>query len=176
MFAYSSDTSVIPSLSFSKAELLYATLFLLKDISNSDTSTQIEMVEMRHYLNQIKDKVLLAAYNGSLNDIGIETPREPTKATEAKKTAIPPMSELKARFPTLSEDEIREIFEKAQKDRDKEEAKKMAEKKPEPHPPPSFVITDSNRNGFSSPPNPKDNPTKPDGKQNSQKFASMLGL
>ena len=176
MFSYSSDTSVIPSLTFSKAELLYAAIFLLKDIANSDTSTKIEMVEMRHYLNQINDKVLLAAYNGSLNDIGIETPHEPKVSPEAQKTAIPPMSELKAKFPTLSEEEIREIFEKAQNDREKEEAKKMAEKKPEPPTPPSFVITDSNRNGFSLPPNPKDNPTKPDGKQNSQKFASMLGL
>ena len=176
MFSYSSDTSVIPSLTFSKAELLYAALFLLKDISNSDTSTQIEMVEMRHYLNQIKDKVLLAAYNGSLNDIGIETPPEPKTPPEAKKTAIPPMSELKAKFPTLSEEEIREIFEKAQKEREKEEAKKMAEKKPEPPPPQSFVITDSSRVGFSANNSQPTKPTNQKEKENSQKFASLLGL
>ena len=66
MFNYSSSETVIPTLSFTKAELIYAVSVLLEEIPDTDNSTRIEMVEVRHYLNQIKDKVSMALTDGAI--------------------------------------------------------------------------------------------------------------
>lgn len=143
MFTYSSDTTVIPSLTFTKAELVYAVGILLADLPASDNSTKIEMVEVRHYLNLIKEKVTLAAYDGTLK--GLLCPSEekdvqsaPIPSKEPENPSLPPMDELRKQFPTLSEDEIREIVEKAREERKKEEEVKEADTSQPIPPKPSF--------------------------------------
>ena len=139
MFIYSSDETVIPSLTFTKAELAYALFILLKDIPITNTSTKLEMVEIRHYLNQIKDKVLLASYDGELKKAMEEEISSSTKEElphEEPTPAIPSMVELKEQFPTLSETEIEEILSSIQKE--KEQGKDS--KKTHMPPSPSFLL------------------------------------
>ena len=114
MFPVLSDTT-IPSLTFTKAELVYALSVLMPDIPANDNHTLLELVELRFYLNRIKEKVAQAASNGMLeramplpdNEVCKDTPPEP------KAAPMPTMSELRTRFPTLSEEEIQEVLEKA---------------------------------------------------------------
>ena len=113
MFSFVPADSVIPSLLFTKAELVYAVSVVLADLKDTDDHTKIEMVEMRHFLNQIKDKVVMAAHNGELKapsfhcgQFGKDEPRQERKP--------PSISELKVQFPTLSEQEIKEIIDKSQ--------------------------------------------------------------
>lgn len=112
MFSFVPIDSVIPSLLFTKAELVYAVSVVLADLKDTDDHTKIEMVEMRHFLNQIKDKVVMAAHNGELKapsfpcgHFGKDEPRPERR--------LPSISELKSQFPTLSEQEIEEILAKS---------------------------------------------------------------
>lgn len=182
MFTYSSSDTVIPTLTFSKAELVYLLKFLINNIPNSNTSTQIEMVEVRHYLNQIKERVLKAAYDGELKDIVSASPQTQTQTLNNAQSPSPPqkreqvpslpsLKELKEKFPTLTEDEIKGILKETQHEREMQKAKEEAEAKSQIPKPPSFIAREDDSG---SPSNPISDYNK-EQRENSQKFASMLG-
>ena len=180
MFAYSSDTSVIPSLSFSKAELAYALFVLMKDIPLSNTSTGIELVEVRHYLNQIGDKVLLSTHDGTLKQavaesIGIGAGVKDEESDNKKsKPYVPTMEELKRQFPNLSESEISDILESAkqeQRKKDEEEREKNT-----PPPVPSFRVKPKPDGTGSPVPEATQKPSvSEDDIDESERFARLLG-
>ena len=164
MFNFCSSDTVIPSLTFTKAELVYAMTILMADIPPTDHSTRIEMVELRHYLNQIKDKVALAAVDGTLRGgmAASEAKGVEVSPQDEKNAPMPSMSELRAQFPTLTDVEFNEVVSKARKERMKEEDRKRASLPAPPHP--SFVA--------------KGNVTTmgvSESKKNSQRFAQLLG-
>ena len=176
MFAYASSDIVIPSLTFTKAELVYAVAVLMADLSPLDNSTKIEMVEVRHYLNQIKGKVAQALSDGTIGRAMANPDALPDKDTVPKPQGprMPSMDELRRRFPNLSEEEIKEVLEKAKAEQEK---KAMEEQKTRPTSPPSFiakphVVTEAEMLAATAP--PLTEKQKQD-RENSRKFASMLG-
>ena len=153
MAIYSSDPTVIPSLLFTKAELVYIVTQLTAELPANDNSTQLEMVELRHYCNLIKEQIDSLAKKGLL-----EAPQpEKTDSPAAPQSRLPSMEELRSSFPSLTEAEIREIIERTK-----------AEQK-EPPPPPQFIRK--------PPPeqNPPLTPKAQKDKENSEQFASLLG-
>lgn len=159
MAIYSSDPTVIPSLLFTKAELVYIVTQLTAELPANDNSTQLEMVELRHYCNLIKEQIGSLAKKGLL-----EAPQpEKTDSPAAPRSRLPSMEELRSSFPSLTEAEIREIIE-----RNKAEQKEQT-KKNEPPPPPQFIRK--------PPPeqNPPLSPKAQKDKENSEQFASLLG-
>ncbi|MBO6031948.1 MAG: hypothetical protein J6Q22_10945 [Prevotella sp.] len=114
MFTYNYSDDIIPTLTFTKAELVYIVSVILSDLKPTDDHTKIEMVELRHYVNKIRDKVVLAAHQGTLKEqtFGTEEPKEEKKKEEEKKK-LPSIKELKEKFPTLAESEIEEIIRNA---------------------------------------------------------------
>lgn len=145
MFAYSSDTEILPSLTFTKAELVYAAFVLLDDIPITNNSTEIELVEMRHYLNLIRDKVTLSTYDGSLRkavEDFCKTHEEKAQDKEEEPVDIPSapsMEELKKQFPNLTEAEIAEVLAAELSDRRRRKAEEDAKKKDEEPTKPSFI-------------------------------------
>ena len=95
MFSFVPVDSVIPSLIFTKAELVYALTQLLDNIPNTDNSTRIEMVELRHYLNLIKDRVLLALADGTI--------RRGTMLSGEKQVEDTPKVEKQLEGPSMAE-------------------------------------------------------------------------
>lgn len=184
MFPLGTTTPTLPSLTFTKAELVYALAVLMADIPANDNQTRLELVEIRHYLNQIKDKVQQAVSDGTLerampipgDGAGKDTPPNP------KPAPMPSMSELRAKFPTLSEKEIREVLENAKKERLNESSSKkepIDDASPPPYssfiakPKPKATATDSAQSPkFSPPPLSKSEEKQ---RENSRKFAEMLG-
>lgn len=176
MFAYASSDTVIPSLTFTKAELVYAVAVLMADLSPLDNSTKIEMVEVRHYLNQIKGKVAQALSDGTIGRAMANPDALPDKDTvpKPKEPRMPSMDELRRQFPNLSEEEIKEVLAKAKAERAKNEEEERKSQKP---PLPSFVakphvVTEAEMLAATAP--PLTEKQKQD-RENSRKFASMLG-
>lgn len=174
MFSYSSMPEVLPSLTFTKAELVYALTRLLKDVDNNDNSTKIELVELRHYLNLIKDDISSAAIRRELS-LGKQSPTPtapPTVVKEEPKKPIPSMAELKKQFPSLAEDEIKSIIANVRREAEKE--RRQQEEHLPPPPPPNFIaaseddLTPLNDKAIATPHDDKD-------RENAQKFASLLG-
>ena len=174
MFAHCPVDTVIPSLTFTKAELVYVLGILLKDVDAIDNSTQIEMVEVRHYMNQIKDRVNMAIADGTVKRVlaHSETKEMDDASTKSQEPVALSMTDLRQEFPSLSEEEIRDILDKAKDERKKEEEE---EEKKKPPPPPSFVVK-----------MPKKQSTNPietvsltseerKRRENSRKFVQMLG-
>ena len=184
MFEYSTSDTVIPTLSFTKAELAYAIFVLMKDLSVTDTTTKIEMVEVRHYLNQIGDKVLMSTHDGSLKNsisesIGLETKKEDGNLKE-EKNKMPSIEELKKQFPTLSEEEIKEVLntvrieqqiaaKEGEKKDDIPEKSSFFAKPKIPHEGSEMVSHETNENG------PTAAMTVDRDKETSEKFARLLG-
>lgn len=173
MFPYSSSETVIPTLTFTKAELVYAIAKLLQGVPDTDNSTRIEMVELRHYLNQIKDRVLLALEDGTIGRAMVHSHQESKEdaINQEKRPEPPSMAVLKGQFPNLSEDEIKEVLEKA-----KSEQMKMSEGKREqaPPPPPSFIANNIQEE-IQKPVVPLPlSPKEKKDRENSRKFAQML--
>lgn len=170
MYTLSSQTEILPSLTFTKAELVYALVFLMSDMSNRDNSTRIEMVELRHYLNQVKGQILQAIRDGAL-DKGL--PNVPKK-TE-KVSSIPSMTELRGKFPNLSDDEILEILLSVKKE---QEEKRLAEAEKEV-PVPEFIVRDppAEMKGYSNEKvsSGEKMSKKEKDRENARKFASLLG-
>ena len=174
MFSYSSDETVIPSLSFTKAELVYLLFVLMRDVPFTNNSAQIELVEARHYLNQIKERVILATHNDELKSaiadaIGIKTDKD--RGTVKSSDKIPDVKDLKSRFQTLTEEEILEIITSSQ-----EEAKDLPPKQPqlisrytssEPQEQSESSQNDEKRSVYT--------PSSGTDKETSKKFASLLG-
>ena len=174
MFTYSYSNAVIPTLTFTKAELVYTLITLLKSIPPTDDTTPIEMVEVRHFLNQNRDLIAASIKNGSIAaampfEDNSKATTTPAAANASAPSKMPSMRELQKQFPSLSEEEIKSIL----ADSEKESAKNnhtsisipnvstfIGEEKPKP-------VT----------PFPKDNLSKEEqkNKDNSEKFASMLG-
>ena len=174
MFAYSSSETVIPSLVFTKAELVYALTQLLDNIPNTDNSTRIEMVELRHYLNLIKDNVLLALADGTIRrgtTLSGEKHVEDTPKVE-KRPEGPSIADLKRQFPNLSEEEIREVLDKA---REEQRRKAEEERKNAPAPPPSFIAKPEEVEEGKPIDKPVLTPQAKKDRENSKKFAQMLG-
>lgn len=174
MFAYSSSETVIPSLVFTKAELVYALTKLLNDIPNTDNSTRIEMVELRHYLNLIKDRVLLALADGTIRrgtTLSGEKQVEDAPKVE-KRQEGPSMADLKRQFPTLTEEEIREVLDRARAEQKK---KAEEERKNAPPPPPSFIAKPEEVEEGKPIEQPILTPQAKKDMENSKKFAQMLG-
>ena len=174
MFAYSSSETIIPSLVFTKAELVYALTQLLNDIPNTDNSTRIEMVELRHYLNLIKDRVLLALADGTIRrgtTLSGEKQVEDTPKVE-KRPEGPSMADLKRQFPNLSEEEIREVLDRARAEQRK---KAEEERKNAPPPPPSFIAKPEEVEEGKPTEQPVLTPQAKKDRENSKKFAQMLG-
>ena len=176
MFNYSSSDAVIPSLVFTKAELVYAISVLTANISPDDNSTGIEMVEIRHYLNLIKDRVALAASDGTLRKVVVATADETGNDTKSGGgiALAPSMDELRLMFPHLSNDEIREVLSNVADEREEAEEKKINVSTYRLPPSPSFIA----RQGEMEKPETMTAPmTKKQmtDKENSRKFCNMLG-
>jgi hypothetical protein len=107
MFNIFPTDSVTPTLMFTKAELVYIVTVILADLKPTDDHTKIEMVELRHYINQIRDKVVMAAHSGELKNPSTDAPQ---KKKEDKPSKLPSVKELKEKFPNLTEVEIAEII------------------------------------------------------------------
>ncbi len=174
MFSYSDSTEVLPSLTFTRAELVFALTRLLNGIGDNDNSTRIEMVELRHYLNLVKEDVDRASRSGELSlSNNLQDKGNQSNQTDAKSKKVPSMDELKRQFPSLTEAEIMSVIEKAREDTAKEDEKKRKEKG-EVKPPPSFIakseveINPQPVNAVLSEKEKKD-------KEDSKKFAGMLG-
>ena len=174
MFSYSSQETVIPSLVFTKAELVYAITQLLNDIPNTDNSTRIEMVELRHYLNLIKDKVLFALADGTIKrDTMLEEEKQEEDTPKVEKRLEgPSMADLKRQFPTLTEEEIREVLDRARAEQRK---KAEEERKNAPPPPPSFIANPEEVEEGKPIDKPVLTPQAKKDRENSKKFAQMLG-
>ena len=175
MFTYSSSEAVIPSLTFTKAELLYAISCLLKDIPDNDNSTKIEMVEVRHYLNLNQGEVSKALSEGTISRPleHSEDKKVESTDTETEAATMPSMGDLKRQFPNLSEEEIKEIIEKARIERESHKEEKEI-KSPTLPQPPSFVAKpiEESENPIMK---QKLSPKELKDIENSKKFASMLG-
>ena len=139
MFDYSTSETVIPTLVFTKAELVYLLKVILKEIPDTDNYNKIEMVEVRHYMNQIKDRVSLALADGTIGShtTHLEKKMEECTTKAEKPPEGPSIAELKRQFPTLSEAEIEEVLQSAKEERRKEEEKTKKENPPPP--PPVFM-------------------------------------
>lgn len=176
MFAYCPSETIIPSLTFTKAELIYAITVLMPEISPTDNSTRIEMVELRHYLNLIKDKVDLALADGTIGRLLANTSEKSDKDTVPKpqEPTMPSMAELRRQFPSLSEDEIKEVIENAKSERKKLEEEERMSKPPSP---PSFIAKDHivTEDEMLSSTVPTLTDKQEQDRENSRKFASMLG-
>ena len=187
---------VIPSLMFSKAELSYLLFVMMRDISINNNTERVDLVEVRHYFNQIKDKVLLSTFNGELKEavqkaVGGEGIHKENYSNgdhgtgEAKRqnnsaTGTGTIEELRKRFPTLSDTEINEILTTAKNEQMaklKEEIRQKEEKE-RAEEVPSFlrkkkrIVTEEEAGSFEF------GDGREKGKKkgtDSQKFANMLG-
>ena len=169
MFSYSNNIEVLPTLTFTRAELVYALTHLLSNINDNDNSTRLEMVELRHYLNLVRNEVEAAARKRELS-LGSIPCQRPDNGKDGMKGRQPDMAELKKKFPSLTEEEIRAVIAKARQEAEKEEADK---RKDAPPPPPSFiakseVMLDSRPKAILTPKEEKD-------RENSREFANLLG-
>ena len=188
---------LIPSLHFTKAELAYVLAVLTPSVSPTDDFTKMDMLEIRHYINLIKDKVAMSISDGSLKKAlaalvppvkadlqivataasgnGKEAPsQEGVENGDSTEERFPTMDELKKKFPSLTVAEIREIVGKVKAERERKELAAMLEKTEERNatpPPPSFIVQPKSLNGYgyASPERLAQD------KANSQRFASMLG-
>ena len=163
MYALSSQSEIIPSLIFTKAELVYALVFLMGDVSNRDNSTKIEMVELRHYLNQIKGQVSQAIRAGALDRALPVSSKQPEIAS-----GVPSLTELRKKFPNLTDDEILEILLKVKKEQDKHRQEESSTEIPIP----AFIVKEKPMDTRLS----AEEKGKPvNSKENSKKFARLLG-
>lgn len=181
MFPFPESDTTVPSLVFTKAELIYALLVLTPDISPEDNATKIEMVELRHYLNLIKDRIAKAISDGTLRQaMATSSPRaidnDAVRPSDA--TPKPTIDELRRRFPMLTQGEIEEIISNARGDRSGSEAEvhsggdsqKEAVQS-------SFVVKSPSQKGSTSatlPSRPLSDKSRRD-MENARKFASLLG-
>ena len=174
MFAHCPTDAVIPSLTFTKAELVYVLSTLLTDVADTDNSTRIALVEVRHYLNQIQDRVSLALSDGTIGRAMVHFSEKPIGDTkkQEKQPELPSMADLKRRFPTLSEDEIREVLDKA---REEQKRKEEEERKNAPPPPPSFIAKPIKEEQKEPIMQPILTPQEKKNMENSKKFAQLLG-
>lgn len=179
MFAYSSHEEIIPSLVFTKAELIYVVSVLLNSIEDTDNKTRIELVEIRHYLNQIRDRITSALYDGTIskalfhND-GNNTPNLHEKELQVGKDSVPSMKELKEKFPNLSEYEIKEIIDKVREEK-KNKDEEYRTKKDSLSSPPSFIAKPMQVRESKDLPMSHLSPKEEKDITNSRKFAQLLG-
>ena len=174
--------SNFPSVSFTKAELAYAIFILMDDIPITNNSTKMELLELRHYLNQIKEYVALSTHDGTLikaaktalQGFGEQIPyNEPT---EPEKPLLPSLTALKSQFPTLTEDEIQEIISKNREEQEKEVKEKESKMPP---PLPKGLIKKPFAHLVDKRLDPVEQIVSTPEKQeesNTKKFATMLGL
>ena len=176
MFSYSSSDVVIPSLVFTKAELVYAISVLMAEMPPDDNTTGIEMVEIRHYLNLIKDRVALAASDGTLRRALAASADETGKDTQqgSKASPAPSMEDLRREFPNLMDFEIVEVIETAKKERREEDRKMRDEEAAKLPPKPSFIAKPVEAKATVAPPEQQPAKSSED-RENSEKFAKMLG-
>lgn len=168
---------IIPYLHFTKAELAYFITVLIPNVSITDDFTQFDLVEVRHYLNLVKDKIAMSISDGTLKKAlsgSVETKDNTDKPIvqeeEPKKDTFPSIEELRQKFPSLSEEEIREVVWKVKSDKEKRELENILSKTTEPEPPkPSFLAKKRESNSFTT------NETTIQNRENSRRFASMLG-
>lgn len=174
MFAHCPTDAVIPSLTFTKAELVYVLSTLLTEVADTDNSTRIELVEIRHYLNQIQDRVALALADGTIGRAMVHCTEKPIEDTPKpeKPPRGPSLADLKRQFPTLSEDEIREVLDKV---REEQKRKTEEERKNAPPAPPSFIAKPMKVEQKEPIMQPILTPQEKKDRENSKKFAQMLG-
>ena len=189
MYEYSDSHNQISSLTFTKAELTYLLFVLMKDVPITNTSTTIEMIELRHYLNQIKKEITHSTFNGGLYQAVAEsinaTSSKPLKNaptsplsrndTNTHTHSLPSLEALKQQFPTLSEEEIKEVLENARIEQQKK-AEEEQKKNPTIAPPPIKFLTaigetESSHTVQVQGSSDNVNPST----ENSQRFASLLG-
>ena len=175
MFSFCPTNYQIPTLTFTKAELVYALSVLMADISPTDNSTRLEMVEVRYYLNKIKDRVEQAAADGTLERaMRLSDERKGEDTTPRLKAApMPSMAELRERFPNLTEDEIKEVFNRVREERQRDEEKQKEREAPTPI---STFIAEPPKEETAPQPTPKPMTIQEEkNRENSRKFANMLG-
>lgn len=137
MFNYCTSDTIIPSLTFTKAELVYALAVLTADIPPNDNETKLELVELRFYLNKIKDQIAQAVSDGTLEKF-LAPPCGTKDVSQSTKndSPLPSLDELRHQFPNLSDEEIQEILEKVTK----EKMADLVKNKESPNSrPPSFI-------------------------------------
>ena len=175
MFSFSPSNYQIPTLTFTKAELVYVLSVLTAEIPPTDNTTKLEMVEIRYYLNKIKGTVAQAVADGTLGQaMRLPDKGEGEDTTPKPKAApMPSMAELRGQFPNLTEDEITEVFKKVKEERMRESAKAAQETSPPPAP--SFIAKQQQEDEIFAPsPKPLTEQEEQD-RKNSKKFAAMLG-
>lgn len=179
MFNFVPQNAQIPSVTFTKAELAYILAILTPELSPIDKSSMLEMVELRFYLNRIKDRVDRAISDGTLQSALMKMTEEkgakesPTSRVQV--SSIPTMKDLRTQFPTLTEEEIRDVIEKAKAEKqielEKSNDKENLDRSPSP-----FIVQPAQKKkpwGVAAPPSSRDN--KDSFKENSQNFAKLLG-
>lgn len=176
MFPLIDNGETPPSLVFTKAELLYFIHFILPSSDAKEYNSKIDMVEVKHYLNQLKDPIALALSDGSLERAVSHSSPPPDKSTpkhqEAPKT--PSIADLKAQFPNLSEEEIKDILHTERPAQ--EHSRNQPSNTPPPPPPPSFAPKPIAPIKLPhSEPRAPINPQQERDRENSVQFASMLG-
>lgn len=116
-------SELLPSLIFTKAELVHIVTNLLTQIDDNDNETRLEMVEMRHYCNEIKAEIAALAASRALScKVDKDLPIKEEKPVETPSTPspkpIPTLTELHKQFPTLSLAEIKDILAKAKEEQE----------------------------------------------------------
>lgn len=111
MFSFTTSETIIPTLKFTKAELLYVATHMMQEVDIKDQESVIDMVEARYYLNRIRSEVSQAIYKGVLEG-GVEVHKGNKKTPQ--KPHLPSVSELSKQFPYLTEKEILEIISAAE--------------------------------------------------------------
>ena len=109
MFVY--ENSQIPTLKFTKAELVYALAVLLNDLPPTDNSTELELVELRFYLNRIRERVRAACVDGTLERaMPMQKELKPKQAAKKPTPSIPKIEDLRRQFPNLTDEELNEAI------------------------------------------------------------------
>lgn len=127
MPVYSSDEAVIPTLKFTKAELVYIVQKLTADLSTRDNTTTLEMVELRHYCNLIKKDIDESAKKGELDIISKPKGSPFTKDPNSKPITF---EQLQKEFPSLTAEEIRDILDTARQEQKKEKTSRKVQEPP----------------------------------------------
>lgn len=177
---------LFPSLIFTKAELVHIVTNLLTQIDDNDNETRLEMVEMRHYCNEIKAEIAALAASRALScktdetlSIKEEKPVETPSGTTPK--PVPTLAELHRQFPTLSLAEIKDILDKAKEEQERLKAEtKDKGQKVSPIKMPNFIAK-SEEELYPNAKPPKDAPPKVKtakdlaDEENTRKFVELLG-
>ena len=110
----------------------------------------------------------LISGNGEKKETGLNNPTK-------EKESFPSIEELKKKFPSLSESEIKEIIGKVRAEKERKELTKLLETSSNETPPPPSFIAQPRIDSFNFNLGNNSSESKEHDRTNSMKFASLLG-